>query len=719
MKYKDEKITLETLIDKVDNYIKDDSINLINEAFHIAYNYHEGKKRLNGDDQIVHSLSVAHILADINSDIDTIVAGILHDTLEEDDSLESVIEESFGKEVLKLIKGVTVINKLSFSGDKKAIIESHRKILVGLCEDVRVIIIKMADRLHNMRTLWALSKEGQKSTAKETLDILVPIASRLGMNNFKSEFEDLCLRYLKPDTYFYIVEKLNQTKTERENILNEMINEISKILEEEHIEFKIKGRAKSIYSIYKKLDKGRSFDDIYDFLALRVYVEHKHECYQVLGAIHGKFTPIPKRFKDYVARPKTNMYQSIHTTVFGVHENIFEIQIRTYEMDLIAENGIASHWSYKEKGSEKTELKNNMDKKLQFFRSLLEMKDESNADEEFLKSIQEEVLKENIYVFTPKGDVVELPYGSTPIDFAYRVHSGVGDKMVGAIVNDKIVTLDYQLKNNDIVKIKTNQNSVGPSKEWMNMAFTSSAKNKIKAFFNRIDKEDNYKLGKKLIMSELRKRKISNNDFIDNIDKIVEELKLSNEDELYIAVGSSKITVGSVINTMLGENISKEEMIYNKIANTEIKETKPQGDILVEGIENIKVHIASCCKPIPGDNIVGYITKGSGISVHRSMCPNVSELEERIIDVKWNNNTTMKYPVLLSIRVMSGKNVFLDIISKTSNSDIIVQSLNNINIKDETRYDIVILVGNLEKLNKFMNELRSIHDILEVERIIK
>ncbi|MEG2685313.1 MAG: RelA/SpoT family protein, partial [Erysipelotrichaceae bacterium] len=465
-------ISIDILLDKVSNYIIDsEDIALIKKAYNYALDIRGCEVRKTGEPYINHLLNVAYILAEIKADPEAISAGLLHDVLEDNRSSKEQLITLFGEEVTNLVLGITVINKLNFTGDKQSIIANHRKILVGLSEDVRVIFIKLADRLHNMRTLWGLDEKAQKEKAKETLDILIPIAHRLGMNNIKGELEDLCLRYSKPDIYFDIIEQLNQTKNEREELVNQMLDNVSKLLTENNIKYEIKGRAKSVYSIYKKLDKGKSFNSIYDIYALRVFVDKTEDCYQVLGIIHSKYRPMPKRFKDYIAMPKTNMYQSLHTTIFGIDEHLFEIQIRTYEMDAIAENGIASHWSFKEKGSTiKASLQNAMEQKLQFFKSIMELKDEMTDDEDFVNSVTNEVLNNNIYVFTPNGDVIELSKGSTPIDFAYRVHSSVGDHMIGSIVNDNIVPLDYVLHNNDIVKINTNKQSAGPSKEWINIA---------------------------------------------------------------------------------------------------------------------------------------------------------------------------------------------------------------------------------------------------------
>ena len=712
-------ITFDELFDKVSTYIKNPKDRkLITKAYLFAYEKHFGQKRHTGEDYIVHPLNVAYILAELNADYQTICAALLHDTIEDCEVSKEEVANTFSLEIATLVDGVTKINKLNFSGDNEAMLANHRKILVGLTEDVRILFIKLADRLHNMRTLWILSEKSQKANAKETLEILVPIAHRLGMNKIKSELEDLSLRYSKPDVYFSIVEKLNQSKLERNANVDLMMNSLIEILNNHNIKHKIKGRAKSIYSIYKKLDTGRRFSDIYDLLALRIFVDTEQDCYQTLGIIHSKYRPIPKRFKDYIAMPKENGYQSLHTTVFGENGQLYEIQIRTYAMDQVAEHGVASHWSYKEKG--KSIMQSAMEDKLQFFRNIMELSKEEESDELFVNSVKEDVLKNIIYVFTPKGDVVELPLGSTPIDFAYRVHSKVGDSMVGAIVNGNIVSLDYELQDNDIVKINTNKSSV-PSREWINMAYTSQAKNKIKAYFNKIDKEENLKKGEEVLLKELRRKKISTSEFFkdENIDKVLEEFHVGDLTELYIGIGSGKFSGISVINVILTEEKSKEEIILSKVNNNVEIKINAKNDIIVEGIDDIKVNVASCCKPIPGDSIVGYITKGNGISVHRCTCPNMTDISERIIDVYWNDSINKKYSTNLLITALDNKNVLIDIISKTSSSDIIIQSINTINSSDNFMFDIVVLTPNLEKLNKFINDLEMLEKIIRVERIIK
>lgn len=711
-------LTYNKLIDKLKSYMKPEEIKLVEKCYNYVDKLHFDEKRLTGEDYIDHPLNVAYILSEVGSDLETICAGILHDVIDDCGITKEELEKEFMPTIAELVDGVTKINSLNFDLESKAIIANQRKIFVGLCEDVRVITIRLADRLHNMRTLWVFPEKKQKEKARETLEILTPIAHRLGMNSFKSELEDLSLRYLKPNVYFDIVDKLNQTKAERDASVNEMKQCVSEILNNNDIKHEIKGRAKSIYSIYKKLDKGKKFSDIYDLLALRVFVNTEQECYKALGIIHSKYKPLPKRFKDYIAMPKTNMYQSLHTTVIGVDGYLFEIQIRTYEMDEIAERGIASHWSYKEQGSNKVATQNGMEQKLQFFRSIMELNNDATTDEEFVKSIKDDLFDSTIYVFTPKGDVVELPNGSTPIDFAYKVHSGVGDKMVGAIVNNNIVPLDYELKNNDVIKINTNKNSIGPSREWIEIAKTAQAKNKIRNFFRKIDKDEYLKRGEETLNKELRKRKIPYTEFNteENINKVLSELKLGSIEELYINIGNNKISPISVTNIITDSNAKKEDIILKKVIKEENIDLK--NDVIVAGIDNIKISLASCCKPVPGDRIVGYITKGYGVSVHRMVCPNVSELEERIIDVKWNH-LNKKYSTGLLIRTDKKENILVEIVSKASNNNINIQSINTYNNENDVVFDLLVLVENKEKLSKFINDVRMISNVIEVERSIK
>lgn len=710
-----ENLDFEMLYNKIRTYNKNkEQLKKIEQAYKLAEQKHRSQFRKTGEAYIIHPLNVAYILTDIKADYETICAAILHDTIEDTDITLDDLEEQFGHTVGMLVDGVTKINKLDLGADKDVEIATQRKILVGMTEDVRVIILKLADRLHNLRTLWALQEHRQKYNAKETLDILIPIAHRLGMYKIKGELEDLSLRYYKPDVYFGIVEALNKTKQERDNIVEEMLQSVSKLLKENGIKHEIKGRAKSIYSIYKKMDKGKSFSDIYDLNALRIYVKTIPECYQALGIVHSKYTPKPKRFKDYIAMPKSNGYQSLHTTIFGNNGYLFEIQIRTYKMDEVAENGIASHWSYKE-GIRNT-TKDLMEQKLEFFKSIMELQEEN--DEHFIESVKQDIFENTIYVFTPNGNVIELSADSTPIDFAYKVHTDIGNTTVGAIVNDNIVPLTYKLKTNDIVKINTSKKAT-PSREWLNIVKTNQAKNKIKNYFNKIDKNEALKKGEEILKDELRRKKIPVLDFMteENVIKILNTYKLKNLDDLYINIGNSKLLIGTIINIITKEEKTKEEIVLDKIQNKTIKEQNIKQDVIVEGIDNIKVSIASCCEPIPGDEILGYITKGNGISIHRDTCPNIRNSEERLINARWNDETIKKYPVDLLITSNDNRNILVEIISKTTNNNIVVSSINTLN--ENTRYKLTILVENKQMLAKFINDVNTIQNIQSIERLIK
>ena len=720
MQEEERNITIDELLEKVKKYNNnDDDLYLINRAYEYANKKHFGVKRITGDDYIIHPLNVAYILTDLNVDAPCIAAALLHDTIEDTDSTKEEIKELFGDEVALLVDGVTKINRLHFHTTSEQMAANQRKILVGLSEDVRVIMIKLADRLHNMKTLYVMPEAKQKKKARETLEILTPVADRLGINKIKSELEDLSLRYLKPDVYFDIVDKLNAKKTEMDEKVNDMLEEVSNLLTEHHIKHEIYGRSKSVYSIYKKLDKGKRFNDIYDILALRVLVETEQECYLSLGLIHSKYKPVPNRFKDYIAMPKTNLYQSLHTTVFGIDGKLFEIQIRTYYMHEIAEYGIASHWSYKAHGSVKT-VKDSMEQKLQIFRSIMELNEETNSPEEFISNIKEDVLTlDSIYVYTPKGDVVELPSGSTPVDFAYKVHSDLGNTLVGALVNESIVPLDYQLKTGDIIKVNTNKASKGPNKDWLNFVKTNQAKNKIKGYYNKIDKNESLIKGQELLNNELRKENIAINDFLSsaNLETILDELKLKDINELYLSLGNNKFTPQSVIRI-----ITRKEEPVNDIAvrinEQTAKLSSSKNDIIVAGLDDIMVNLSGCCKPIPGDTIIGYITKGSGITVHRTICKNVTDLNERLIKVKWNTELTKKYFTDIVIHTNTSDNL-LDIITKASLSNITIDSISTINKSEYKVYRLTILVENVDKLNKFMVDLANLPFTLDVDRLLK
>lgn len=713
---KEDAYTLDDLLEKAKVYIKsDEDIELIKKVYLFASKAHAGQLRLTGDDYMLHPLNVALILTEIYADAQTLSAALLHDVINFANVTIEEIEKEFGPEMKALVDGISRINKLSLSADNEALVSYHKKILVGLSGDVRIIILKIADRLHNMRTLWAIPENKRKEKAKETLEILVPIAHRLGINHIKSELEDLSLKYWKPDVYNDILEKLSESRAELDKSVDKMMESVSKILDENNIPHEMKGRSKSVYSIYNKLQKGKTFNEIYDILALRYFVNTVSDCYLALGAIHAKYKPMPKRFKDYIARPKANGYQSLHTTVFGVDGKLFEIQIRTYEMDKVAEYGVASHWSYKEHGINKV---NDMELKLKSFRTVIELNEQQVEGEEFVNTVKNEVFNPtNIYVYTPKGDVFELPIGSTPIDFAYRVHTSVGHQMIGAIVNGNIVPLDYKLKDGDIVKINTNKNSKGPSQEWINICFTTSAKNKIKAFFSKIDKEKTTSDGKDMLIKTIRRKKLSINDIMDDkkIKIALDDLGLNSENELYYEIGIGKYNPTSVIKTILGEK-EDEKRALEKVLKYSSKTMEASGDIIVDGMDDLKVSFGGCCTPVKGDDVVGYISKGNGITIHRRNCHNVCNLNERIINVHWNDNASKKYVTNVIIYTEKKDNLLLDIISKTTSMNVGVKSVNTISNTDYNAYDLDILVDDKETLDRYMNVIGQLPFVTSIER---
>lgn len=714
---KKDTITFDDVKEKLEVYIENkDELEFIEKAYIFSKGKHAGQYRKSGEEYITHPLNVALILTGIYADYETVSAGLLHDVLEDCDCTEGEMEAQFGKTVTKLVQGVTKLSKINFSTENEYLIDYYKKIIVGMSEDVRVIIVKLADRLHNMRTLWATPEDRQKVKAREALEILAPIAHHLGIHKIKSELEDLALRYLKPDVFYDIAEKLNKTKLERDKTVYDMQNEVVDLLNEHNIKHEIKGRSKSIYSIYNKLNKGKKFSDIYDLLALRILVNTEQECYLALGIIHSKFRPLPRRFKDYIAMPKPNMYQSLHTTVFGIDGYLFEIQIRTYDMDEVAENGIASHWSYKEnKGSSTAaNLQSTTEQKLQFFKSIIDLSKDKMSSEDFVNSVKDEVLNNNIYVFTPKGDVIELPKDATPLDFAYKIHTKVGETTTGAIVNNAIVPLNYELKNNDIVKIITNKSST-PSQEWINIVKTTQARNKIRSFFTKNEREVYIERGKYTLEKELRKRKLSFQEFFtdENIKKICSQIKVDNLEEIYLSVGNGRQSPNSVINII--DKI--QEVPAPKVVKVAPKSI--DADIIVNGIDKVKVNLANCCNPIHGDEIIGYITKGNGITVHRINCHNLALLDNRTIEVSWNSNTNKRYLANILVYSNTTDNHMLDIIQMISMMNINVDGIKTMNRTREVVYEISIYVTGVEQLDKLMLSFNKLGYIEKVERLIR
>lgn len=701
-------INFEELVPRLE---KREQFETIKKAYLYAYNEHKGMKRLTGDDFITHPLEVTKILMDLNVDDTTIIASLLHEVINNGNKTYDDLVNDFGEDIAKIVLSVSKINKLELPDNNESSVIYLRKILVGLAQDVRVLYIKLADRLHNMRTNWAINPQKQKQKAEETMSVLVPIAHRLGINSIKSELENLSLYYLKPDVYNDILEKLNETVDELNGYLEEMKESIIDILTDAGIKFEIKGRVKSVYSIYNKLSNGKEWNKIYDILALRIFVEEESDCYQVIGLIHSRFRPMPKRFKDYIASPKENMYQSLHTTVFGIEGHVFEIQVRTYEMDEIAEKGIASHWSYKEKGTKK--IQNVMEQKLEMFRNVIESSN-NDTDADFESKVNADIFSDLIYTYTPKGDVVELPIGSTPIDFAYRIHSRVGDTTVGAIVNDQIVPLSYELKNDDVVNIKTNNNST-PNKDWLSFVKTSQAKNKIKAFFSKQDKEEYIEKGKNILEAELRKRKMAFNEVLtpETIEKLIKDLKVKDLDEIYLSIGSLRFTAGYIINLTKADKHEVDDALFER--KLSIPKINYKSDILVEGNSDIMVNIAKCCMPIKGDEIVGFITKGQGISVHKKGCSNVPDNSERVVDVSWNMDASNYYFTNIYVYVTAGFDLLVNIITEVGKLGCIVRSCNTKEFDNKTMYEINIRIKDKVELDNVMKNIRKIHNVIDVK----
>ena len=701
-------INFEELVPRLE---KREQFETIKKAYLYACNEHKGMKRLTGDDFITHPLEVTKILMDLNVDDTTIIAALLHEVINNGNKTYDDLVNDFGEDIAKIVLSVSKINKLELPDNNESSVIYLRKILVGLAQDVRVLYIKLADRLHNMRTNWAINPQKQKQKAEETMSVLVPIAHRLGINSIKSELENLSLYYLKPDVYNDILEKLNETVDELNGCLEEMKESIIDLLTEAGIKFEIKGRVKSVYSIYNKLSNGKEWNKIYDILALRIFVEEESDCYQVIGLIHSRFRPMPKRFKDYIASPKENMYQSLHTTVFGVEGHVFEIQVRTYEMDEIAEKGIASHWSYKEKGTKK--IQNVMEQKLEMFRNVIESSN-NDTDADFESAVNADIFSDLIYTYTPKGDVVELPIGSTPIDFAYRIHSRVGDTTVGAIVNDQIVPLSYELKNDDVVNIKTNNNST-PNKDWLSFVKTSQAKNKIKAFFSKQDKEEYIEKGKNILEAELRKRKMAFNEVLtpETIEKLIKDLKVKDLDEIYLSIGSLRFTAGYIINLTKVDKHEVDDALFER--KLSIPKINYKSDILVEGNSDIMVNIAKCCMPIKGDEIVGFITKGQGISVHKKGCSNVPDNSERVVDVSWNMDASNYYFTNIYVYVAVGFDLLVNIITEVGKLGCIVRSCNTKEFDNKTMYEINIRIKDKVELDNVMKNIRKIHNVIDVK----
>lgn len=718
---------LQELLSRVRKYMPDADTDLITKAYYFCKECHEGQYRNSGEKYYVHPVNVALILTDLNMDDITITAALLHDVLEDTDVTYDTLVSEFGEEVANLVDGVTKLKKLKYKSKQENQAENLRKMVLAMAKDIRVVIIKLADRLHNMRTLEYMNEEKKKEKALETLEIYAPLAHRLGISKIKWELEDLSLRYLDPKGYYDLVEKVNKRRKEREEYIQRIIKELDENLEKMNIRREISGRPKNFYSIYKKMYyQNKSFDQIFDLTAIRVIVDTIKDCYAVLGIVHTMWKPIPGRFKDYIAMPKPNMYQSLHTTVIGPEGEIFEVQIRTWDMHRTAEYGIAAHWKYKE-GSSKSD---NFDQKLTWLRQLMEWQKDLKDPKEFMETLKLDLFTDEVYVFTPKGDVINLPSGSTPIDFAYRVHTAIGNSCIGAKVDGRIVPLDYKLKNGNIVEILTSPNG-SPSRDWLKIVKSSQARNKIRQWFKRELREQNIEKGKELLEKELKKRGYKVPEALKDewLKNIATKISLSSVDDLYAGLGYGNITLSQVMSKFReyykeyfkieDDNLTSEIKIKEKTTNKQ-KENVDQG-VIVKGVDNIKVRFAKCCNPVPGDEIVGYITRGRGLSIHRKDCPNVNIIGEpdRFMEVSWNTNKKAEYQAEIQIKSIDRPGLLAAVTQKITDVGLSLVSLSARTNKEKLAVmNIVLEIKDIEQLKDLMNKIRKIQGVIDVYRVI-
>lgn len=718
-------------------YMNARHLTYIKKAYEMAAYVHRNQTRASGEPYIVHPIQVAAILANLKMDPDTVSAGFLHDVVEDTNIISEDIRELFGDDVANIVEGVTKISKYKYESHQELLAANHRKMLLATAKDMRVIMVKLADRLHNMRTLQHLRPDKQRRIANETLEIYAPLADRLGISTIKWELEDLSLRYLNPQQYYRIVHLMNSKRAQREAYIQEAVDEVKQNIDQLHIKYDISGRAKHIYSIYKKMvQKHKQFEELYDLLAIRIMVQSVRDCYGVLGNIHAKWKPIPGRFKDYIAVPKVNGYQSLHTTVVGPKGRPLEVQIRTYAMHEIAEYGVAAHWAYKEGVKDKINLDQN-DHQIDVFREIMEIQEESSSDADFMQNVKGDIFTDRVYVFTPKGEVMELPQGSIPLDFAYQVHTEVGNHTIGAKVNGKIVPLDYKLRNGDLVELLT-QSNASPSRDWENIVYTTRARNKIKRYFKIADRQNNIELGKNKIEQELLDRNLAPKNYLNKkkFQVVLDRYNFETENELLAAVGYGGVSAIGVVNRLTeadrkkADQQAQAELVHkvlhadheasNGEAHQAAVETEER-EIEIQGIENLLIHMAKCCTPIPGDEIVGYITKGRGVTIHRVNCPNISDSEQRnrLIEAQWGNVHNHQYVVRLEVFGYNRNGLLNDILQVVNK---VTNSLNNINGRmdqnDMAHVSMSVGVRNLTHLKDIINKINNVPDVYNVKRVI-
>lgn len=714
---------LKLLIEEMSKYMKNFDEELFTKAYYIAEKLHDGQKRNSGEPYFIHPCNVALILIKLNMDEATIIAGLLHDVLEDTPMTYEEMEKQVGSEITKLVDGVTKLKKIQYKTKQENQADNIRKMILAMAKDIRVIIIKLADRLHNMRTLEYMTREKQIEKAVETLGIYVPFAERLGISAIKWELENLSFRYLEPEIYENLSYKLKKRTEERQKDVDRIIETLKLSLEEMHIKGEITGRPKSIYSIYKKMEKqNKDLDQIFDLTGIRVIVDTLSDCYGVLGVVHALWRPMPGRFKDYIGMPKRNMYQSIHTTVIGTNGEIFEVQIRTHEMHRTAEYGIAAHWKYKE-GVDKG---NNFDEKLMWLRQLMDWQMDIKDSREFIEMFKEDFSSDEVFVFSPKADVINLPEGSTPIDFAYRVHSAVGNNCVGAKVDGRIVPLNHKLKTGNVVEILTSASSNGPSKDWLKIVKSSQAKSKIKQWFKKQGKDDNILEGRTALEREVRRLGYKFSEILKEewVNQVSKKLNFNNLDDMYAAIGFGSIQLNQVLSRLkeLHKEYYKVEEALEKLKelpNTEERRISQHG-IITEGVDNIQIKLAKCCSPVPGDEIVGYVTRGRGLSVHRKDCSNIlnNTTPERFMEVRWDDNKQNSYSVELKILAYDQSGYIAEVAQKIESCKYNLKNINTRSNKDKTyTINLVVEIKSIDDLQDLINKLKVLKGTIDIYRV--